>query len=207
MPADIDTIRSDCRKALRAVAAGSVDVVVTGVPFWSSKAWGWSGAIGNEGSFPAYLANMKEVFWQVRRTLKDDGHVWVVAGDCRDRPHLAQPARLLPIVESLGLHLRDAFVWTYRLTVPHFQTVYWFTREHAEYPTRIPTEHGFVWGIPMDKGDPVTFPEDLVERCLEMSGKDAPAHVLDPFSGTGTVGRVASSMGYRSTMIDGRDHA
>jgi DNA modification methylase len=202
-----DTIQEDCRKALRDLPLDSVDCVVTGVPFWSDKPWGWKGAIGGEASFTDYLLSMREVFGALWPVVRASGHLWVVAGDCRNRPTLAQAARLLPLLESVGWKLRDTFIWSYKVAVPQFQTVYWFQKEPLIFRPRIPTEFGFVWDLPLDQGDPVTFPEALVERCLELSAFDTPARVLDPFAGSGTVGRVARRLGYSAVMIDGRDHA
>jgi site-specific DNA-methyltransferase (adenine-specific) len=43
--------------------------------------------------------------------------------------------------------------------------------------------------------------EGLVERCLRMSCKRGD-HVLDPFAGTGTTGRVARRLGLDCTLVD-----
>ena len=203
----LETTRADSRHALRELPLDSVDAVVTGVPFWSDRAWGWKGAIGGEPCFNDWLRSMREVFALLWPVLRSPGDLWVVAGDCRNRPVLAQPARLLSVLESLGWKLRDTFVWTYRVAVPQFQTVYWMQKAPVQFRPRIPSEHGFVWDLPLDQGDPVTFPASLVRRCLEMSAVEPPAMVLDPFAGSGTVGKVAEAMGLQSTMIDGRDHA
>jgi hypothetical protein len=51
------------------------------------------------------------------------------------------------------------------------------------------------------KWHPTQLHEGLVERCLAMSCPPG-GHVLDPFAGTGTTGRVARRLGLDCTLID-----
>jgi DNA modification methylase len=46
-----------------------------------------------------------------------------------------------------------------------------------------------------------TFPEKLVEPCVK-AGCPGDGTVLDPFAGSGTVGRVANRLGRRAVLID-----
>lgn len=46
-----------------------------------------------------------------------------------------------------------------------------------------------------------TFPESIPERCI-LAGSDVGDTVLDPFSGSGTVGKVAHSLGRKFIGID-----
>lgn len=46
-----------------------------------------------------------------------------------------------------------------------------------------------------------TFPEKLVEPCVK-AGCPSDGVVLDPFAGSGTVGRVANRLGRRAVLID-----
>ena len=48
---------------------------------------------------------------------------------------------------------------------------------------------------------PTQLNEDLVERCLKFTTKPGD-HVLDPFAGTGTTGRVCKRIDRRCTLID-----
>lgn len=47
-----------------------------------------------------------------------------------------------------------------------------------------------------------TFPEELVERCLGLSGKPQGSVVLDPFAGRGTTPMTAHRMGYVGMGIE-----
>jgi len=61
-----------------------------------------------------------------------------------------------------------------------------------------------VWSIPLSKNRDAhfaVFPERLVELCLA-AGCPAGGHVLDPFCGSGTTGRVALRSGHSFTGID-----
>lgn len=64
-------------------------------------------------------------------------------------------------------------------------------------------EHRSVWPIAPRHGaaGPASFPEELVERCLE--GTSGPGDlVLDPFGGAGTTAAVATRMGRRAACFD-----
>ncbi len=61
-----------------------------------------------------------------------------------------------------------------------------------------------VWEIPLSKSRDLhfaVFPEKLVEPCL-LAGAPLDSIVLDPFCGSGTTGRVATSFGRRFIGID-----
>ncbi len=72
------------------------------------------------------------------------------------------------------------------------------------------TEDGYmellkdVWPLPhgrAKRGDPPAFPDELVRRLVLLFS--APGDiVLDPFAGTGTVGRVARLQGRRAWLIE-----
>jgi DNA modification methylase len=60
-----------------------------------------------------------------------------------------------------------------------------------------------IWRIPpsTNKIHPATFPEELVRRIIRYYSFKSDM-VLDPFAGTGTVGRVAYEMNRRFMLID-----
>lgn len=73
---------------------------------------------------------------------------------------------------------------------------YWFDK--AALP------EASVWHIAHERGidgHNAAFPEELARRCIA-SGSPAGGAVLDPFAGSGTVGRVANGMGRDATLID-----
>ena len=81
----MDTLRpvvicSDARRI--PLADGSVHCVVTSPPYWGLRAYGGDpGMIGLEPTFDDHLANLVDVFREVRRVLRDDGTLWLNYGD------------------------------------------------------------------------------------------------------------------------------
>lgn len=64
------------------LASGSVQMVMTSPPYWGLRDYGVSDQIGLEPTPDAYVAQLVQVFREVRRVLRDDGTVWLNLGDC-----------------------------------------------------------------------------------------------------------------------------
>jgi DNA modification methylase len=81
------------------------------------------------------------------------------------------------------------------------------TKAHkGDYPLPNPLGRNrrSVWEIPSQPTSDAhfaTFPEKLVEPCI-LAGCPEGGTVLDPFAGSGTVGRVATHLGRRSILIE-----
>ena len=75
-----------CRGDARAIPLPDqrVQCVVTSPPYWGLRAYKGVGerGIGLEKTPEEYVANLVEVFREVRRVLRDDGTVWLNLGDC-----------------------------------------------------------------------------------------------------------------------------
>ena len=71
----------DVRTRLAALEDGSVRCVVTSPPYWGLRDYGRDGQIGLEQTPEEYVAQMVEVFGEVRRVLADDGTLWLNIGD------------------------------------------------------------------------------------------------------------------------------
>jgi DNA modification methylase len=74
-------IHGDCREVLKTLADASVHCVVTSPPYWGLRDYGVAGQMGNEPSLAGYIADMVDLFREVRRVLRDDGTAWVNMGD------------------------------------------------------------------------------------------------------------------------------
>ena len=75
----------DCLEVLQGWPDGCVHCVVTSPPYWGLRDYGTNGQLGLEATPAEYLANMVEVFAEVRRVrrvLRDDGTLWLNMGDC-----------------------------------------------------------------------------------------------------------------------------
>lgn len=60
---------------------GFFNCCVTSPPYWGLRDYGMAGQYGLEATPEEYIKNQVEVFREVRRTLRDDGTLWVNIGD------------------------------------------------------------------------------------------------------------------------------
>ena len=74
-------LHGDCREVLKKLADGSVHCVVTSPPYFGLRDYGAAGQIGLEASPSAYVAEMVDLFREIRRVLRDDGIAWLNLGD------------------------------------------------------------------------------------------------------------------------------
>jgi DNA modification methylase len=71
----------DVREQLPTLPAGIAQTCVTSPPYWGLRDYGVAGQIGLEESPEAYIAELVNVFRDVRRTLASDGTLWLNLGD------------------------------------------------------------------------------------------------------------------------------
>jgi DNA modification methylase len=71
----------DCTEILKTLEAGSINTCVTSPPYFGLRDYGHEGQIGLEPTPEAYVAELVAVFREVRRTLSDDGTLWLNLGD------------------------------------------------------------------------------------------------------------------------------
>jgi DNA modification methylase len=69
------------REQLRLIPDASVQCCVTSPPYFGLRDYGRDGQIGLEGTPEAFVGALVEVFRDVRRTLRDDGTLWLNLGD------------------------------------------------------------------------------------------------------------------------------
>lgn len=77
----VDIRIGDCRDLLPAMPDESVHCVVTSPPYFGLRDYGVAGQIGLEPTPDAFVAEMVEVFGEVRRVLRSDGTLWLNLGD------------------------------------------------------------------------------------------------------------------------------
>ena len=71
----------DCLTSLATLPDRSVNCCITSPPYYRLRDYGVDGQIGLEDSPDAYVERLVEVFREVRRTLTDDGTLWLNIGD------------------------------------------------------------------------------------------------------------------------------
>ena len=78
-----DTILyGDCRETLKNLTNSSVQMCVTSPPYYGLRDYGGEkNQIGQEQTPEQFIDELVKVFREVRRTLKDDGTLWVNIGD------------------------------------------------------------------------------------------------------------------------------
>jgi len=79
----IDTILyGDCRDTLKNVTNSSVQMCVTSPPYYGLRDYGGEkNQIGQEQTPEQFIDELVKVFREVKRTLKDDGTLWLNIGD------------------------------------------------------------------------------------------------------------------------------
>ena len=80
-PEGCRVMRADALTALAAVPDRTFRCCVTSPPYWGLRDYGEEHQIGAEPSLTDYLNNLRAVFAEVRRTLTDDGTLWLNIGD------------------------------------------------------------------------------------------------------------------------------
>jgi len=77
----VRVIEGDCLSVLPKLPTGSIHCVVTSPPYWRVRDYGHASQLGWEACPNEYVTRMVTVFREVRRTLREDGTVWVNLGD------------------------------------------------------------------------------------------------------------------------------
>jgi len=73
--------QGDALTVLKTMPDESVQTCITSPPYWGLRDYGISGQLGLESTPEEFVANMVEVFREVKRVLRDDGTVWLNLGD------------------------------------------------------------------------------------------------------------------------------
>ena len=80
--AKVNTIlQGDVIERLQDIEDNTIQCVVTSPPYWGLRDYGEDAQLGLEEPPEEYVDNMVKVFREVRRTLKDDGSLWLNLGD------------------------------------------------------------------------------------------------------------------------------
>jgi site-specific DNA-methyltransferase (cytosine-N4-specific) len=76
-----EIIVGDARQVLHEFPEGHFRCVVTSPPYWGLRDYGIEGQIGAETDVEDYITDLVRLFREVRRTLADDGTLWLNIGD------------------------------------------------------------------------------------------------------------------------------
>lgn len=99
----ITIFNADCREVLPTLE-GEFDCCVSSPPYWGLRDYGHIDQIGQEQTPDVYIAELVDVYRDVRGAIKDDGTVWLNLGDtyAADRGGSVMPAETLAKAGSCG---------------------------------------------------------------------------------------------------------
>ena len=88
-------IQGGCLEVLRTLPDNCIDCCVTSPPYWGLRDYGVDGQLGLENTIDDYVANMVDVFAEVKRVLKPEGTLWLNLGDTynNNKPRSRDPER------------------------------------------------------------------------------------------------------------------
>lgn len=103
----------DCRETLKALPHGSVHCCVTSPPYFGLRDYGMADQIGVEQTPQAFVNELVAVLREVRRTLRDDGTLWLNLGDSysKTKQLIGIPWRVAFALQDDGWVLRQEIIW------------------------------------------------------------------------------------------------
>lgn len=110
----------DSLEVVRTLDAGSVDCIVTSPPYYGLRDYGNEGQYGLEPTVADYVEIMRALFSELRRTLADDGTLWLNIGDSYGKNKSLQgiPWRVALALEGDGWILRNSVIWAKQNGLP-----------------------------------------------------------------------------------------
>lgn len=97
----IDIRIGDSRTVLREMPENTFHACITSPPYYGLRDYQVAGQIGRETTPDAYIAELVEVFREVKRVLRDDGTCWINIGDSYAS---SPPGNARGISDKSGLH-------------------------------------------------------------------------------------------------------
>ena len=118
MPTEIDDWTNDIHTGdavdtLADLPESSVHMVMTSPPYFGLRDYGVDGQIGLEESLDEYIAELVDVFREVRRVLRPDGSAWLNLGDSYDggKNKMLVPHRVAIALQDDGWIVRNDVTW------------------------------------------------------------------------------------------------
>jgi DNA modification methylase len=109
----IKILVGDCIKKLKTLLNQSINTCITSPPYWGLRDYGESKQLGLEDTPEEYVANLVQVFKEVKRVLRDDGTVWLNLGDSylQNKQLGGLPWRVAFALQQDGWYLRQDIIW------------------------------------------------------------------------------------------------
>lgn len=91
---------------------GIIDCIVTSPPYYQQRDYEADGQLGSESSAEEYILNLRAVFRECARVLKESGTLWLNLGDKYDNGRLlGLPWRVALAIQEEGWILRSDIIW------------------------------------------------------------------------------------------------
>ena len=183
--------RGDSRR-LDPISSGTVGVILTSPPYW----------VRGRGRAAAerYARDLAVGFGREwKRVLAPDGDLWLMIGDRHDGVEwVAMDAIVTGWLRRTGWSLQSRGFWAQTRSRERWDNrVNYLLRFKKAGQVLRQRSTTLCWMLPLPRSHPDsiwdTIPEPVARTVLEGSKKRGP--VLDPFCGSGTVGRIAASLG------------
>ncbi|MCP4699333.1 MAG: site-specific DNA-methyltransferase [Gammaproteobacteria bacterium] len=102
----------DALEILRQFPEQSVDFAMTSPPYWGKRQYAEEG-IGLEKDYRDYIKNLRVIFLELKRVLKDTGSFWLNIGDSyKNKQLLGLPWRIaFEMTDKQGWVLRNEVIW------------------------------------------------------------------------------------------------
>lgn len=185
-----------------------MDTIITSPPYFGSDSYEiptslHGEVLGAESDVEKYVARLVMALRECWRVLKENSTLWLIIGDKDNEiPISMAPQRLAIALEIDGWTIAQEIQWvkTYRPTgrvrcfnhpASKTEKVYMLVKGQHRYFESI-DHRGNVWEVSpaVGRGLWPVLPDKLIEKCLFASTVPGDV-VLDPFSGSGAVPRVA----------------
>jgi DNA modification methylase len=142
----IRVLQGDNREVLKTLEDQSVHCVVTSPPYFGLRDYGVPGQIGLEDQPHKFVAELVQIFDEVRRVLRDDGTVWLNLGDsyAANRTYQVHKGSKVPD----GLKSKDLIGIPWRVALA-LQGAGWWLRQDI------------IWHKPNP------MPESVLDRCTK----------------------------------------
>lgn len=105
-------IQGNSLEVLKSMPDQSIDMCITSPPYWSQRQYE-GGGIGLEKNYKNYIADLCEIFLELKRVLKDEGSFWLNIGDTyKNKALLGIPWRIVfELTDEQGWILRNSVIW------------------------------------------------------------------------------------------------
>jgi site-specific DNA-methyltransferase (adenine-specific) len=142
-------ITGDCLTMLKEMESKSVQCCITSPPYWGLRDYGVEGQLGLEKTPEEYVERLADIFWEVKRVLRDDGTLWLNLGDSYGGVKgRGDQARANDVYRNSGTRAKDLVGIPWRVAFA-LQADGWYLRQDI------------IWAKPSP------MPESVRDRCTK----------------------------------------